>query len=292
VGDLMDEMQMRTQLDAIGLTRISDRLVSLSRPAIHLYTTTQSDDRIVTGVSKLGGSPDLPSMLAWPTWHDKPQGFIAQLNLADIAPYAPSHILPARGMLYFFYDLWEQPWGFDPKDRGGGRVIYFDGDVAQLRRRPAPPGPHDPEYATPFTACEVTCSSVLRPPSWFSTRLDSLALTQEEQKRYSEWWFDSTKDSAPCHQLLGLPCLIQNDMEIECQFVSNGVYMGDLKGRNDPRHDHLKAAAPDWRLLLQVDSDDSSGMMWGDGGMIYYWIRKQDLAAGIFEHTWLVLQCS
>jgi uncharacterized protein YwqG len=130
----MNESQLRAQLGAVGLSHIADRVIGVSQPAVHLRTTAQPEDQFVIGTSKFGGSPDLPATLAWPTWHGKPQGFIAQLNLAEIAPYAPPGILSERGILYFFYDLWDQPAGYDPKHSGAGQVIYFDGDLAQLRR--------------------------------------------------------------------------------------------------------------------------------------------------------------
>ncbi len=53
--------------------------------------------------------------------------------------------------------------------------------------------------------------------------------------------------------------------------------------------------AKDWILLLQVDTDDDSdgpGWMWGDCGRIYFWIRRQDLAARRFDRAWTVLQCT
>jgi len=31
--------------------------------------------------------------------------------------------------------------------------------------------------------------------------------------------------------------------------------------------------------------------MWGDSGMLYLWIRKQDLAVRDVSRTWLSLQC-
>ncbi len=43
--------------------------------------------------------------------------------------------------------------------------------------------------------------------------------------------------------------------------------------------------------MLQVDSDDEAGMMWGDAGMLYYWIRDDDLAARRFDRAWCVMQC-
>jgi uncharacterized protein YwqG len=30
--------------------------------------------------------------------------------------------------------------------------------------------------------------------------------------------------------------------------------------------------------------------MWGDAGRVYFWIRRQDLAATDFECAWAVLQ--
>ncbi len=41
--------------------------------------------------------------------------------------------------------------------------------------------------------------------------------------------------------------------------------------------------------VLQVDSDYA--LIWGDMGTIYFWIRKQDLAAHDFSKTWMILQC-
>ena len=45
-----------------------------------------------------------------------------------------------------------------------------------------------------------------------------------------------------------------------------------------------------WQLLLQVSSDDNAGMMWGDGGMVYFCIRRQDLVTGEFDGCWAVVQ--
>jgi uncharacterized protein YwqG len=80
-------------------------------------------------------------------------------------------------------------------------------------------------------------------------------------------------------------------MQLECQLANSGIYGGRPSDYQDPRVAALRAGAADWRLLLQVDSDDAAGMMWGDVGRIYYWIRAQDLAARRFDQAWLILQC-
>jgi uncharacterized protein YwqG len=66
--------------------------------------------------------------------------------------------------------------------------------------------------------------------------------------------------------------------------------MGDGKGYHDPQAAELRSSAADWALLLQIDTDSELGWMWGDAGTIYYWIRRQDLASGTFERTWMMLQ--
>jgi len=32
-------------------------------------------------------------------------------------------------------------------------------------------------------------------------------------------------------------------------------------------------------------------MTWGDVGRLYYWITREDLIAGNWELSWLILQC-
>lgn len=63
-------------------------------------------------------------------------------------------------------------------------------------------------------------------------------------------------------------------------------------GPPDPREAGLRAGASEWRLLLQIDSDDNAGMMWGDVGRLYVWIRRDDLKRRDFSRAWVVLQCT
>jgi uncharacterized protein YwqG len=93
-------------------------------------------------------------------------------------------------------------------------------------------------------------------------------------------------------QLLGQPAAVQGGMQHECQLASNGVYCGDGKYREDPKAIALLEDSGHWRLLAQIDShEDETGMMWGDVGRLYFWIREQDLRDRDWEAAWLVLQC-
>ena len=52
-----------------------------------------------------------------------------------------------------------------------------------------------------------------------------------------------------------------------------------------------KDMAPGKILLLQLDTDDDTGWMWGDMGMIYFWIAPQELDARNFDDVRLILEC-
>lgn len=108
-----------------------------------------------------------------------------------------------------------------------------------------------------------------------------------------KWEQTSDVGDGLINRMGGYPVPVQGDlMELECQLASNGIYVGDAKGYEDPRSAALRDGAADWRLLLQLDSDDDAGMMWGDVGRLYFWIREQDARAGDFSKVWMVLQCS
>jgi uncharacterized protein YwqG len=52
------------------------------------------------------------------------------------------------------------------------------------------------------------------------------------------------------------------------------------------------AGAREWVHLLQVASDEKAGLMWGDLGCLYFWMRQDDIEARRFDAAWMVLQCS
>ncbi|MFD0678373.1 MULTISPECIES: DUF1963 domain-containing protein [unclassified Paenibacillus] len=41
-------------------------------------------------------------------------------------------------------------------------------------------------------------------------------------------------------------------------------------GYQDARRGELEKGASDWKLLLQIDSEEEIGKMWGDAGRIYF----------------------
>ena len=275
----------RSRLDAAGLSRYAQSLSEAALPSVRLVADAQIDPATV-GASRLGGSPDLPADLPWPVSDDgTPLSFIAQLDLEERAAHDAEAILPKTGLLSFFYEAATQSaWGFNPADHGAWAVVHTAAGITIA--------PRDVPSAMPdtgrFTAVGLSPHLELTFAPWESFLVESLGMTREELFAYADVL---AAGDAPIHRLLGHPDPVQGDMQLECQLVTNGLYCGDASGYQDPRAAQLRPRAADWRLLFQVDSQDEAGMMWGDVGRLYYWIRHDDLIAGHWDLSWLVLQC-
>lgn len=280
----------RRRLEMAGLGGRADDLMRVTRPGLRLSAELDHPDP-ESARTRIGGRPELPDTVAWPRYAAGPLSLVAQVDLAQVAPFGLGSILPPAGLLLFFYDAVEQPWGFDPADRGSSAVLHVPAGVATSRREP----PSDLEAAGRHPALALRPTAVEPMPAPYdSSDLDSLGLEREEETAYGdlldEVLGDQDDDDAD-HRLLGQPLPIQGDMQLECQLVSHGLFCGDASGYHDERAAGLGPGATDWRLLLQVDSQDEAGMTWGDVGRLYYWIRGADLAAGAWERSWLVQQC-
>jgi uncharacterized protein YwqG len=255
--------------DVASLTR------HLSKPAIHLVTAAGPSG------SHFGGCPGLPPDVAWPTLNGKRLGFLARLSLPELHRVRQLPWLPETGALIFFYDVEGQPWGYDAEHRGGAAVLY----VSTLPSV----APHEakPEGAVAFRHVEFRKIESL--PSWERRPIQALGLSDMESDVYSNLEDVPFRDE-PRHQIDGYPRPVQCDtMELGCERIFRGVE------REDESVDEIlraqEAAAREWRLLLQMDSDDELGVMWGDAGMLYFWVREAEARAGRFENVWVILQC-
>jgi uncharacterized protein YwqG len=263
------------------------------RPSIRIRTREGAEDAIEVGASKLGGLPDLPPGFEWPRWpgrphrraanaanpepmpenyedrdyhRDGPMCFLGQFRMADVAPYDVEGVLPPTGMLYVFCALWVDALGCSEDDRGAWRVIHRDGDASDLRRTPPPS-----DTSRPLPCADVAFFEELTLPHIdMSPEYQWLGLSPEEHDRYYDFLMDQMHahpwQDTPTHRLLGWPEVVQGDM------------------RPEGHHD--------WRLLLQIDTDNRARLHWQAGGRGYFLIREVDLRARNFDETWLIMQCT
>lgn len=296
--------ELKFKLDTNGLGKYFDKFLPFVRNTIRLYPQEADEDNMATGQTKIGGRPDLPADIRWVTETNtvetvqkkfvffsskkqhtvtKPLSFIAQINLSETAPLDEENLLPKTGMLYFFYSADQEASGFDYSDKNKFKVIYWNGNFSELRKVDFPDD-------LPDHACYKPCAVTIKP---------EISLPSYGHEMYAD--FDETDDNSfwehvyndgNLNKLLGYSDNIQNDMELECELVTNGLYCGDASGFNDPRAKALEPNAKDWRLLLQIDSNEENEMMWGDCGRLYFWIKKDDLLNRNFDKSWFSMQCS
>lgn len=304
----MAQERFSRQISELGLGKWKSELLKLAVPTIQLSASRDKSNPPPAGTSKLGGEPDLPASMPWPANQNGPLAFLAQIQLSDLPQIGYASELPESGLLSFFYDWENQPWGYDPSHGAGSQIVFIDGE-SQLARRTTPEELEDEGW---FLECGLSprlgdslptdlpdfLSQGEDPYQTFWQRIRAYfgigapaGLNDEEQAYYTlldQLW---SHDELGRHKLLGYPDVIQNSMELECQLASNGLYCGDATGYQDPRAEALGSGASDWQLLFQLDSCSAADMMWGDSGSLYFWIRRQDLAERRFHAAWTILQC-
>lgn len=273
---------IRQLLQEVGLDRLAAAIESRSQPSLHLIAGKRGSQ----SVGRLGGRPNMPKEVKWPTWLDgQPLSFVAQFDLA-ILPKLQELPLPGKGSLFFFYDAVNQPWGYDPKEAGCCKVIYCPSRLSEN----SPRRPHvDLDEEARFKPIALTASVETSLPSTNDTLFRELHITQQEFDTYLKL-VDPLR--SPVYRIGGHANEIQGDVRLQAQLVSNGIDCGDSNGYVQGRKKGLNAGASDWRLLLQVDSEERTGMYWGESGRIYFLIRHEDLRHRRFDKVWLILQCT
>lgn len=281
----MDKASFAAAIQQSGLSQLTSLLDKLTSSSIRISTNPSYETAIQPGQSKFGGMPDLPANMEWPAMNGAPMEFIAQIDLSDAKPYDTAHLLPSQGLLSFFYDASQETYGADPNDKAGLKVLYLTQEAASLQRTDLP-------STLPAEArsrvCSVGFSNELTMTLQPNLEVSTLAWSDAHQEKYDDALQKLTSGAThPIHRMLGFPDTIQDDMRMECQLAANGI--AD-PGSAPEQVAALAAGANDWLLLLQVDTDESVGMRWANAGMLYFWIRRDDLAKQKFENVWVVLQ--
>jgi uncharacterized protein YwqG len=138
------------------------QLLSILRPALAIILSPTKN--VPVGASKLGGRPDLPAGVPWPTYdddEDRALPFILQIDLASVAYlHDLEALLPKKGMLFFFSDT-------APDEIADARVVYSDKKPA---RRDFPEDLVDRAEQVDFIAQLPEVKITLRPIVTLPTR--------------------------------------------------------------------------------------------------------------------------
>lgn len=287
--------ELRVEMDERGLSDYYDTMAPLAKNSIQITLAEQEDEDIPVGASKFGGLPDLPEGVEWfrTGETDIPMSFVAQVNFAEAAPYDLEQKLPESGMLYFFYDCSSDgmPWGFNPKDADGWKVFFYDGDLGALSRVNAPEDLDEDDNGMVFGSARMCFEAGMELPALESDLTLDLDLPEDDELQDTYWEYMDEIHEEVINKLLGHADPVQNGMELECEYVTQNINCGTPDGYQIAKSKGLDMNAGRWNLLMQVDSNEEIGMMWGDMGRLYIWITNEDLAARKFENCWLILQC-
>jgi uncharacterized protein YwqG len=135
-----------------------------------------------------------------------------------------------------------------------------------------------------------------------------LQLSEEGYKsfgKFSSYWLDSRTKVQTYHRIGGYPNYVQHDPKFEAHLKTTGAWaeiwkQGNLDAMSYFHESNRRFAearqreghrAAEWKLLLQVDSEEANGMLWGDVGRLYFLIHRDDLQTQRFEKTWMVWDC-
>lgn len=249
--------------------------------------------------SKLGGLPYLPADFEWPTYtsrddgETRPLSFFCQINLTQVRDYDRDDVLPHSGMLYFFYECESSLWGFDPEDKGAARVFYYD-SIEGFAPIELPEAIAE-EHRIPNLAIEFSARSSY--PKFEELGLhSSVSCSWENYDKALERLGVEIDCDPEDHKLLGYADIIQDEMLTECERVSRGLSCGGPESYEaTPKEikEIINQRASDWTLLMQIGTVEIEDFEWmfGDCGMLYFYIRKGDLAAKNFENTEFSVQC-
>ena len=282
---------------------IAEMLTSLKKNEITISTEFNNNSEIIDK-SKIGGKPYLPKDFIWPYYQELPLSFLAQINLEEVNSFDKDKLLPSTGMLYFFYELETEEWGYHPESKDCAKVFYFE-DSSNFELIDFPKNMED-DYKIP--EFKINFKSNISLPSY-----EDFDILNEEEKilekyrmsgnlkdfknnlfdEYSNFYNEHIESLESYTKLLGYPDVIQNSMEEECEAVTRGFDMGGIESYPKQYQKEIRSASKDWILLFQMDTIESDDyeLMFGDSGHIYFWIKKEGLANKNFENIWLILQC-
>jgi uncharacterized protein YwqG len=305
----MGSESLRARLTAAGLGRVANDIIRLSMPSIRMSCRRAADQtEPPLGCSQLGGEPALRSGQSWPAWQGSPMAFVAQLNLADIAAHDEEGHLPHSGLLSFFCAVDGTGAGLmqAPGDPSSWMVSYFDGDLGTLVRLPLTA--ELPERLH-FPACEASFSREPTLPDVESHEILGLGLSEPERHGYVnvQTGADEGYLSAMNHHLLGYPFCFGESPFVAGYVKAHGIphpYTIELQGTKEelqPKFQDLEhkerelrdlqhKAESEWRLLLQVFSNDEAQMDWGGGGVLHFCIPDEALSRRDFDRAWVEMQ--
>lgn len=255
---------------------VRDGLIAIALKGIGIKSAEPCTEKDV-GSTKLGGSPDLPAEIPYPSEEDGTLWtFVAQLKLDDFKQY--NDFLPKRGYLWFFVKDQDE---FEPL------VLFGDYETKDLV-----PFELDDEMAffdydlDDFYPCYVT---EIKPyPSLPPFYSEDFIFTLEGAEKlmdhldFLEENISETLDFSPFEEMGYGNDVHTINTYLFSQNESPQALAAEERGGEEK----------DWIVLLSLGHDNNTGFCFWDAGTLYFLIHKDDLANRDFSKIYCGLESS
>ncbi len=282
--------QLNSGIEKHQLTHLREELLAAAKPCIVLFeespnlTLGEMEERLDTnlsfpdawekylsdnlpiGGSRLGGPPDLPDCIAWPTIEGGKLPFIAQVELASLPDYE-GKLLPDSGWLYLFAGGDGYPFDSVVIHHNGPREQLKRAEVLEVDETLLDWTDDGPYYGlVPIERAEISISIAI------DDELPPFGELPDEVKYQIE-------------ELTSSLVLIDHD-SAAAQLCGNGnfydVTPSDVATIGGPEGD--------WELLMEIHSVGS--MLWADAGFLMVFLRRSDLIRRDFSSPYTVIYSS
>jgi len=250
---------------------LARRVLALARPTIGLWPRRLNESGDPRS-SRLGGMPYVPEGWIWPIVEGEPMLFVGYVNCAELAALSSARVFPANRLLAFFADH-----DFIDGPGGGwedlGCAVFHWPETARLT-----PAIEPVEDFRRLPRCGLAFYETYSVPDVRSDQIDQLPLGRVQRERYSH-----LQETVRAHG-------------VKHRYFSE-IHASKLLGWADlEQHDFLprRDRSDRDRLLFQLGcyDDGTATLYWGSGGLVYFTIPDEDLAAGRLDRVRVEMQCT
>ena len=216
--------------------------------------------------SKFGGLPVVPPEFEWPTDNGKPIPFLLQLDFSEVNPKGELKNFPSAGLMYVFV---EETVNKESETEHIKKILFFDKEEYLF------------DAEEPYNL-QKKYKEIYVAPNFIKTYPDTIDCDEaldiccaRPHGGMDDAYYSLCCENMDCHLVGGWPSHVQD-----------GGFIKDCRESEDEN----------WVLLLQIKSeytlDYDDEFLWGDGGVIYIYIKEKDLIARNFDNIKLDMQCT
>jgi uncharacterized protein YwqG len=255
----------------LELEEYRSQIESTIKPYIKIVA--KPENNMTPWQSKFGGTPYLPKNAEHPRGlNNQPLFLLAQINFTEAPRLEP---FPQHGILQFYIaddDLYGLQFE-DMTNQENFRIVYFSEVLEEAGKLVTDFSFLPSSTFIPISKqCSLTFELNQQPISAYDYQFEDIifngSFPEPRENLYSTLGSYEKIFRADGHKLGGYPYFTQSDPRMNEKYKNK-----------------------DLRLLLQIDSDGNSDIMWGDSGVGNFFIRESDLKKCDFSEVMYNWDC-